>query len=218
MSEVARKGLSLQWQMLAGFAVGLIAGLIAYSTSRDAAWVEFVTTYITGPIGQVFLRLLFMLVIPLLFSALVVGISEMGEIKSLKRVGLRTLVYTVLVSAVAVAVSLVTVNLLQPGAGVDKAAAASMLADSAGKAGEIISKGADPLQRLDLAHFRNADDQRRKQQRNDQHEQQAKEHLSDRPGDVAGDELDPGGVARGRISDQPGGEPDREPRQHLPLQ
>ena len=143
MSEVARKGLSLQWQMLAGFAIGLVAGLIAYSFARDAAWVTFVTTYITGPIGQVFLRLLFMLVIPLLFSALVVGISEMGEIKSLRRVGLRTLLYTVLVSAIAVAVSLATVNLLQPGAGVDKAAANSMLADSAGKAGEIVKKGAE---------------------------------------------------------------------------
>ena len=149
MSEVVRKGLSLQWQMLAGFAIGLIAGLIAYSTSRDAAWVEFVTTYITGPIGQVFLRLLFMLVIPLLFSALVVGISEMGEIKSLKRVGLRTLAYTILVSAVAVAVSLVTVNLLQPGTGVDKAAAASMLADSAGKAGEIVKKGGEQPSGID---------------------------------------------------------------------
>lgn len=143
MSEVARKGLSLQWQMLAGFLIGLIAGLIAYTVARDAEWVTFVTTYITGPIGQVFLRLLFMLVIPLLFSALVVGISEMGEIKSLKRVGIRTLLYTILVSSIAVAVSLATVNILQPGAGVDKAAANSMLADSAGKAGEIIKKGAE---------------------------------------------------------------------------
>ena len=149
MSEVARKGLSLQWQMLAGFAIGLAAGLIAYSFARDAAWVTFVTTYITGPIGQVFLRLLFMLVIPLLFSELVVGISEMGEIKSLKRVGLRTLLYTVLVSAIAVAVSLATVNLLQPGAGVDKAAANSMLADSAGKAGEIVKKGAEQPSGID---------------------------------------------------------------------
>ncbi len=149
MSEVARKGLSLQWQMLAGFVIGLVAGLIAYSFARDAAWVTFVTTYITGPIGQVFLRLLFMLVIPLLFSALVVGISEMGEIKSLKRVGLRTLLYTVLVSAIAVAVSLATVNILQPGAGVDKAAANSMLADSAGKAGEIVKKGAEQPSGID---------------------------------------------------------------------
>src|SRR5688500_17827736 len=117
-----KRGLELQWQMLIGFLVGLIAGLLVYSTQRDAAWVDTFTTYVTQPIGQVFLRLLFMLVIPLLFPALVVGISEMGEIKSLKRVGLRTLGYTVVVSSIAVAVSLVTVNLLQPGAGVDRAA------------------------------------------------------------------------------------------------
>ncbi|HEV2043870.1 MAG TPA: dicarboxylate/amino acid:cation symporter, partial [Sphingomicrobium sp.] len=149
MAERKPRAFSLQWQMLAGFLIGLVAGLIAYATQRDAAWVDIVTTYITGPIGQIFLRLLFMLVIPLLFSALVVGISEMGEIKSLKRVGLRTLGYTVVVSSIAVAVSLAAVNLLQPGAGVDRAAADQMLADSSGKAGEIISKGAEQPSGID---------------------------------------------------------------------
>src|ERR687898_728428 len=138
-----KRGLELQWQMLIGFLVGLIAGLLVYSTQRDAAWVDTFTTYVTQPIGQVFLRLLFMLVIPLLFSALVVGISEMGEIKSLKRVGLRTLGYTVVVSSIAVAVSLAVVNLLQPGAGVDRAAASQMLQDSAGRAGEIVKTGVE---------------------------------------------------------------------------
>ena len=145
----AAKGLSLQWKMLIGFLAGLILGLIAYSTQRDAAWVEFVTTYVTTPIGQVFLRLLFMLVIPLLFSALVVGIAEMGEVRSLKRVGIRTLVYTVIVSAIAVAVSLLVVNLLQPGAGVDKAAAAEMLQQSAGRASEIVQSGAEQPSGID---------------------------------------------------------------------
>ena len=149
MAERKPRAFSLQWQMLAGFLIGLVAGLIAYATQRDAAWVDIVTNYITGPIGQIFLRLLFMLVIPLLFSALVVGISEMGEIKSLKRVGLRTLGYTVVVSSIAVAVSLAAVNLLQPGAGVDRAAADQMLADSSGKAGEIISKGAEQPSGID---------------------------------------------------------------------
>jgi Na+/H+-dicarboxylate symporter len=136
-----KRGLELQWQMLIGFLIGLIAGLIAYTTSRDAAWVEILTTYVTQPIGQIFLRLLFMLVIPLLFSALVVGISEMGEVRSLKRVGLRTLAYTVIVSSIAVAVSLAVVNLLKPGAGVDRAAANEMLAESSGRAGEIVQAG-----------------------------------------------------------------------------
>ena len=143
------RGLGLQWQMLIGFLVGLVAGLIVYTTQRDAAWVDAVTTYVTQPLGQIFLRLLFMLVIPLLFSALVVGISEMGEIRSLKRVGIRTLVYTVVVSAIAVAVSLATVNLLQPGAGVDKAAAAELLAAQADRAGAIIKAGAEQPSGID---------------------------------------------------------------------
>ena len=144
-----KRGLELQWQMLIGFVVGLTLGLIVYSTQRDAAWVEAVTTYVTQPIGQIFLRLLFMLVIPLLFSALVVGISEMGEIRSLKRVGLRTLAYTVIVSAIAVAVSLAVVNLLEPGSGVDRAAANQMLQDSAGRAGEIVKAGAEQPSGID---------------------------------------------------------------------
>ncbi|QDP20284.1 dicarboxylate/amino acid:cation symporter [Sphingomonas xanthus] len=149
MADIKRKGLALQWQMLIGFIVGLLFGLIAYSTQRDAAWVEFVTTYVTGPIGQLFLRLLFMLVIPLLFSALVVGISEMGEVAALKRVGIRTLVYTVVVSSIAVAISLAVVNWLKPGIGVDRAAAAEMLAQSEGRAGEIVKAGTEQPSGID---------------------------------------------------------------------
>ena len=86
----------LQWRILMGFVLGLAAGLLAYTFARDAAWVETVVTYVTNPIGQIFLRLLFMLVIPLLFSALVVGVSEMGDVRSLGRIGWRTLGYTLL--------------------------------------------------------------------------------------------------------------------------
>ena len=149
MADREGKGFSLQWQMLAGFLIGLVAGLIVYASQRDAAWVQTVTTYVTGPIGQIFLRLIFMLVIPLLFSALVVGISEMGEVRSLKRVGLRTLAYTIIVSAIAVAVSLATVNLLKPGAGVDRAAAATMLEQSAGRASEIVKGGTEQPSGID---------------------------------------------------------------------
>ena len=143
------RGVKLQWQMLIGFVVGLVLGLIVYSTQRDAPWVDIVTTYVTQPIGQIFLRLIFMLVIPLLFSALVVGISEMGEIRSLKRVGLRTLVYTVVVSAIAVVVSLAVVNIFQPGAGVDREAAAELLAGQADRAGEIVKTGVEQPSGID---------------------------------------------------------------------
>ncbi|MGC1270504.1 MAG: dicarboxylate/amino acid:cation symporter [Croceibacterium sp.] len=133
----------LQWRILAGFVLGLAAGLLTYTFARDAAWVDLVVTYATGPIGQIFLRLLFMLVIPLLFSALVVGIAEMGEIRALKQVGLRTLAYTVIVSGIAVAVSLATVNILRPGNGVDPVAARELLAQGSEGARGIVEASAE---------------------------------------------------------------------------
>jgi Na+/H+-dicarboxylate symporter len=140
----ARSGrVSLQIMMLIGFTFGLVTGLIVHVTQPGAAWVEAVTTYVTGPIGQVFLRLLFMLVIPLLFSALVVGIAEMGDIRSLKRIGIKTLFFTVGLSAVAVMLALAVVNIFRPGGGVDPALAQSLLADARAGAGAILSKSAE---------------------------------------------------------------------------
>ncbi|MDG5487631.1 dicarboxylate/amino acid:cation symporter [Sphingomonas sp. BGYR3] len=136
------RGLSLQWQMGIGFAAGLLIGLAVHYGAGDAAWVKTLTTYVTAPLGQLFLRLLFMLVIPLLFSALVVGIAEMGEIRSLRRIGLKTLGWTIVASTIAVIVSLVLVNLLQPGSGVDPDVARQMLADGKGAAGSILERTA----------------------------------------------------------------------------
>jgi DAACS family dicarboxylate/amino acid:cation (Na+ or H+) symporter len=143
MAKGERRGISLQWQMLVGFLVGLVFGLIANATASDTAWVEWVSTYVTGPIGQIFLRLIFMLVIPLLISALIVGIAEMGDIGALKRVGLKTLAFTVVVSGVAVVLALAVTNYFQPGVGVDQAQAEQMLADARQGAGAIISGQAD---------------------------------------------------------------------------
>jgi Na+/H+-dicarboxylate symporter len=130
----------LQWRILAGFLAGLLAGLAVYAFAPGAEWVKTVSTYVTGPIGQIFLRLLFMLVIPLLVSALIVGVAEMGEVAALKKVGIATLVYTVIVSSIAVAISLLLVNTLQPGAGFDPALAQTLTANNAEQASSIVDK------------------------------------------------------------------------------
>ncbi len=149
MTEEAGGHSRLQWRILAGFLLGLAAGLLAYAFARDAAWVETLSTYVTVPVGQVFLRLLFMLVLPLIVSALVVGIAEMGEVRALKRVGVQTLVYTVAVSSIAVAISLAVVNLLKPGAGVDPAAARAMLGEAGGSAAGIVEKSREAKAGID---------------------------------------------------------------------
>ncbi len=131
--------MSLQMKMLVGFAVGLVAGLLVHMFASGAPWVAWVTTYLTRPIGQIFLNLLFMLVIPLIFSALVVGIAEMGDVRSLKRVGLKTLICTILFSSIAVLIALAAANLLRPGAGVERGQAEALLAQSGERAGQIVA-------------------------------------------------------------------------------
>ncbi len=143
MELAERRAVSLQMKMLIGFVIGLGLGLFVNLTQRDAAWVDVVTSYVTGPIGQIFLRLLFMLVIPLLFSALVIGIAEMGDIRALRRVGTRTLVLTIFLSSIAVVLALAVTNLFEPGVGVDRALAEQLLVDARENAGAIVSSTAE---------------------------------------------------------------------------
>lgn len=131
--------MSLQLKMLIGFVAGLAAGLMVHMLAPGAPWVEAVTTYFTQPVGQIFLRLLFMLVIPLLFSALVIGIAEMGDVRSLRRIGLKTLFWTIAISSLAVVLAIALVNLLRPGGGVDPALARALLGDASEGARAIVA-------------------------------------------------------------------------------
>lgn len=134
-----KRGLPLHWLMLIGFVVGLGGGLLVNLTlGADVAWVQWLTANVTGPIGQIFLRLLFMMVIPLLFSALVIGVAEMGDLASLGRAGLKTLLLTILISGIAVVIGLGMVNLLQPGRGVDPVLAQSLLEQGRAGAANIV--------------------------------------------------------------------------------
>ncbi|MGH8084328.1 MAG: dicarboxylate/amino acid:cation symporter [Lysobacter sp.] len=150
-ADGGKRKMPLHWKMAIGFAAGLLLGMVAYYVSgADADWVQWLTTYVTQPAGQLFLRLIFMLIIPLLFSALVVGIAEMGDVRSLGRVGWKTLAYTVVVSGIAVVIGLVLVNWLQPGVGVDRAAAEQMLAEGSERAAAIVSSSAGQPQGMDM--------------------------------------------------------------------
>lgn len=140
MTAVSKKGLPLHLLMLIGFVVGLSGGLaVNLLIGGETSWVQWVTSNITGPIGQIFLRLLFMLVLPLLFSALVVGVAEMGDLKSLGRAGLKSLAFTIVISTIAVIIGLVMVNIFRPGDGVDPVLAQSLLNQGREGAQSIIS-------------------------------------------------------------------------------
>lgn len=145
----AKKKMPLHWKIGIGFAVGLSLGLAVHVLGEQlpalmeaARWVM---RYVTTPASGLFLNLIFMLIVPLIFSALVMGVSEMGDIRALGRIGWKTLGYTVVLSGIAVVIGLLLVNLFRPGAGVDPVMANQVIAENMERSQEIIaSVGSQP--------------------------------------------------------------------------
>src|SRR4029453_15793025 len=101
------KGLPLHTRILIGLAVGVIAGVVSnYILGGDHPRIGWVIDNITQPIGQLFLRLLLMIVVPLVFSSLVVGVAGIGDIRKLGRVGLKSFAYFFVFSGISFVVGL----------------------------------------------------------------------------------------------------------------
>jgi DAACS family dicarboxylate/amino acid:cation (Na+ or H+) symporter len=116
-----KDGLALHTKILIGLAVGAISGIglnfMTASNPEANAKVMWVAKYITDPVGQVFLRMLFMVVVPLVFASLSVGVAQLGDLKKLGRIGFKTFSYFMLVTALAVTIGLTLVNVVRPGVG-----------------------------------------------------------------------------------------------------
>ena len=103
---------------MAGLAIGAGLGLVAnglVKTPEALAQLNWWVVNIIQPVGRLFIRIIFMIVIPLIFSAIVLGVAEMGDLRKLGRVGLRSLFFTLLLSGSSVVIGLVLVNTLAPG-------------------------------------------------------------------------------------------------------
>ena len=109
--------MKLHSKIVLGLVLGAASGIAANTLAPGAAWVRWVGDNVAGPVGQVFLRMLLMTVIPLVFTSITLGVAGIGDIRKVGRVGIRTLVYFLLSTALSAAIGLVLVNLFRPGAG-----------------------------------------------------------------------------------------------------
>ncbi|HSS21901.1 MAG TPA: dicarboxylate/amino acid:cation symporter [Pyrinomonadaceae bacterium] len=121
------KGIALHTRILIGLAVGVIAGVtVNYAFGGEHPRVVWIIENITQPIGQLFLRLLLMIVVPLVFSSLVVGVAGIGDIRKLGRVGLKSFGYCLVISAISVVIGLTLANTIKPGKKIDPATAQAL--------------------------------------------------------------------------------------------
>lgn len=103
--------LGLATQIVIGLILGIVVGAVFYGNPN-------VSTYLQ-PLGDIFLRLIKMIVIPIVFSCLVVGVAGVGDIKKLGKLGIKTIVYFEIMSTIAIVLGLGIANVFHPGSGVD---------------------------------------------------------------------------------------------------
>lgn len=134
--------------VLLALAAGAIAGVLAneWSAGDDArrAAVTWCSDWIAVPVGQVFLRLLFLVVVPLVFSALAASVARLGDLRALGRMGVRTAIFFLGTTAFSVALGLAAMRLFRPGTGFDPAATAELVRAFSGEAQALASKAPAP--------------------------------------------------------------------------
>ena len=116
MAASDRKPVPLHTKILIGLVAGAaVGGTLNSVLGAGEENLVFVADHITNPIGQLFLRLLLLLVVPLVFSSLVVGVAGLGDLRRIGRIGVKSLVYTLIISAISVVIGLTLANTIKPG-------------------------------------------------------------------------------------------------------
>lgn len=123
--------LSLALQILVGLILGIIVGGLFYGNPAVEWYLK--------PIGDIFIRLIKMIVVPIVFSSLVVGIAGTGDIKQVGRLGGKTLLYFEVVTTIAIVIGLLIANVVHPGTGINMQSLATSSIDSYVNTAETVS-------------------------------------------------------------------------------
>lgn len=122
------KGVPLHTKILIGLALGAIAGVVANLTLGSAhETVVWINQYLAGPIGQIFLRLLFMIVMPLVFASIALGVAGLGDLRKVGRVGGKAIAYFLITTGLAATLGILLVLAVRPGSRIPDDVRASLL-------------------------------------------------------------------------------------------
>jgi DAACS family dicarboxylate/amino acid:cation (Na+ or H+) symporter len=133
-----RRGLPLHTKILLGLALGAIAGILANLFAQGQPWVDTFVEYVAQPVGQVFLGMLFMVVMPLVFTTLSLGVAGLGDLSKLGRIGGKTIGFFLFTTFLAVALGLTLANIVQPGNSIDAGVRTALLAEYSTQAADRV--------------------------------------------------------------------------------
>jgi DAACS family dicarboxylate/amino acid:cation (Na+ or H+) symporter len=109
------KGLKLHTKILIGLAVGLVLGIgVNLTVGTTDPRVEMINDYLAVPLGQIFLRMLFMVVMPLVFASIALGVAGLGDIRKVGRIGAKAIGYFFITTVLAATLGLIIVNVMRP--------------------------------------------------------------------------------------------------------
>jgi dicarboxylate/amino acid:cation (Na+ or H+) symporter, DAACS family len=137
------RGIKLHTKILLGLVVGAVLGVTAnFALGGQHPAVETINKYVAGPVGQIFLRMLFMIVVPLVFASITLGVAGLGDLRKVGRVGGKAIGYFLVTTAVAATIGLIAVNIFRPGAQLDPTVRAELLETYAKDAGSKVEAAA----------------------------------------------------------------------------
>lgn len=133
--------MALHTKILLGLLVGACLGILANATLGGShGVVVWTNTYVAGPVGQIFLRLLFMVVMPLVFASIALGVTGIGDVRRVGRIGGKTLVYFLGTTALSATLGLLLVYPVRPGASITPEVRAELMATYSGDAADKLEK------------------------------------------------------------------------------
>jgi DAACS family dicarboxylate/amino acid:cation (Na+ or H+) symporter len=132
------KGMKLHTKILLGLLVGLILGVAANLTVGPGnPTVEKINAWVAVPLGQIFLRMLFMVVMPLVFASIALGVAGIGDLKTSGRIGGKAIAYFFVTTALACTLGLIIVNFARPWERVAPETRAELMSRFAGDAATV---------------------------------------------------------------------------------
>ncbi|CAJ0997779.1 Proton/glutamate-aspartate symporter [Sodalis praecaptivus] len=108
--------ITLAWQILVALVLGILLGAVLHNQGELRDWM---IANILSPAGDIFIRMIKMIVVPIVVATLVVGIAGIGDAKKLGSIGFKTILYFEIITTLAIILGITLANVFHPGHGID---------------------------------------------------------------------------------------------------